>query len=132
MDPEVRPQRPLAKQFVRYASVSVIGTAVHFLIYIGLVESGFRVVPSSAAAFIISALSNYWLNYHYTFSSGQTHRVALIKFCCVALVGLLLNTLIIFTLDRMNWHYLLAQVAAAIVVLAWNFAANRLWTFGGD
>jgi putative flippase GtrA len=132
VDTEVNPQPPVTRQFARYAGVGIIGTAIHFAIYIALVTSGFAIVISSAAGFIVSALSNYWLNYHYTFTSEQPHHLALRKFFSVALIGLALNTLIMFILDKLHWHYILAQVVAAIMVLAWNFAANRRWTFGGE
>ncbi|MGB8338726.1 MAG: GtrA family protein [Burkholderiales bacterium] len=132
MDSEVNPAPTLARQFMRYAGVGAIGTAGHFAVYITLVNLRLGVTASSAVGFVVGALINYWLNYHYTFNSDQPHRLAMAKFFTVALVGLALNTLIVFILDHLQWHFLLAQAAATIVVLMWNFAANRRWTFGGD
>ncbi|MEY4730666.1 MAG: hypothetical protein RL020_1824 [Pseudomonadota bacterium] len=132
MDTEVNPTRSTAKQFVHYAGVGAIGTAGHYLLYIALVQAGLNIIAASAAGFVVGALINYWLNYHYTFNSDMPHRQAMTKFFFVALAGLALNTLIVFVLNRMQWHYLLAQAAATIIVLLWNFAANRRWTFGGD
>ncbi len=132
MDPEVACVPPIAKQFMRYAGVGAIGTVGHYAVYIALVNLGLGVPSSSAAGFVIGALINYWLNYHYTFKSEQPHRHAASKFFIVALVGLVLNTLIVFVLHRLQWHYLLAQAMATLIVLVLNFAVNRHWTFGGD
>jgi putative flippase GtrA len=132
VDPEVSPPRSTARQFAHYAGVGAIGTAGHYVVYIALIQTGLHVVTASAAGFVVGALINYWLNYHYTFNSEQPHRQAMTRFFAVALAGLALNTLIVFLLNRMHWHYLLAQAAATMVVLIWNFAANRRWTFGGD
>jgi putative flippase GtrA len=132
VDPKVSRLPPIAKQFIRYASFGVVGTAAHFVVYIALVNAAFGVILSSVAGFVVGALTNYWLNYHYTFTSDQPHHQAMTKFFTVAIIGLTINTSIVFMLDRMQWHYLLAQIAATAIVLAWNFTANRLWTFGGD
>jgi putative flippase GtrA len=132
VDPEVKRLPAVARQFLSYAGVGAIGTAGHYTLYIALVNLGIGVTVSSMAGFIVGALINYGLNYHYTFKSEQPHHRAVVKFFSVALVGLLLNTLIVFALDSLNWHFLLAQAAATLIVLLWNFAANRHWTFGGD
>jgi putative flippase GtrA len=132
VDPEVKSMPAIARQFLGYAGVGAIGTAGHYAVYIALVNVGIGVTGSSVAGFIVGALINYGLNYRYTFKSDQPHRRAMSKFFSVALVGLLLNTLIVFALDRLRWHFLLAQMVATLIVLVWNFAANRHWTFGGD
>jgi putative flippase GtrA len=132
VDPEVNPRPSTARQFAQYAGVGAIGTSGHYAVYIALVQAGLHIVAASVAGFVVGALINYWLNYHYTFNSVQPHRQAMTKFFTIALAGLALNTLIVFVLDRMQWHYLLAQAAATMIVLIWNFAANRRWTFGGD
>jgi putative flippase GtrA len=132
VDTEVSRLSVLTRQFLNYAGVGAVGTAGHYAAYIALVNAGLSVAASSALGFVVGALINYWLNYRYTFKSNQPHRHAIAKFFSVALVGLLLNTLIVFTLDRLQWHYLLSQAAATIIVLVWNFAANRRWTFGGE
>lgn len=132
MDPEVKSLPPMAKQFLKYASVGAVGTTGHYAVYVPLVNLGLSVVLSSMAGFVVGALINYWLNYHYTFKSDRPHHQAVIRFLSVALVGLALNTVIVFMLDRMQWHYLLAQAGATMLVLVWNFSANRYWTFRGD
>ena len=48
----------------------------------------------------------------------------------VAAVGLVLNTFFMWLgVDVMRVHYLLSQVITTVLVLFWNFGANRCWTF---
>ena len=82
------------------------------------------------AGAVLGALVNYVLNRRYTFRSGKGHREALTKFFVVAGAGLLLNGLIMWLfVDGLGLYYLLAQLLATGLVLVWNFAGNRCWTF---
>lgn len=118
-------------QFTRFAGVGVIGTAAHYLVLITLVQiGGVDPVWASGSGFVAGAFFNYQLNYRYTFHSNKKHREAIIKFFIVAAIGLALNSLVIVILARhIGLHYLLSQVVATGLVLVWNFAGNRFWTF---
>ena len=59
-----------------------------------------------------------------------SNRAALPRFAAVATVGAAINTVIVGSLFAAGLHYLVAQVAATAIVLAWNFLANKYWTFG--
>lgn len=122
------------KQFFAYSGIGAIGTLVHYLTLMTMVEFfSIAPVPASVMGFTNGAIVNYYLNYHITFQSKKLHREAFIKFITVALVGLLLNTLIMaIATEVFTLHYLLAQVIATALVLFWNFTGNRLWTFRGD
>ena len=123
--------RLIASQFLRFATVGGIATAIHYLILVALVQGvNMNAVWASTIGFIISAVCNYLLNYRFTFRSNVEHRRAVIKFFVVAGVGLMLNSLtMLITTEYMGLHYLLAQVLATGLVLLWNFTGNRLWTF---
>ena len=123
--------RLIANQFLRFATVGGIATAIHYLILVALVQGvNMNAVWASTIGFIISAVCNYLLNYRFTFRSNVEHRRAVIKFFVVAGVGLMLNSLtMLITTEYMGLHYLLAQVLATGLVLLWNFTGNRLWTF---
>ena len=123
--------RHITSQFLRFATVGGIATAIHYLILVVLVQAAnMNAVWASTIGFIISAVCNYLLNYRFTFRSNVEHRLAVIKFFIVAGVGLILNSLTMLILtEYMGVHYLLAQVLATGIVLLWNFTGNRLWTF---
>ncbi len=121
----------MLKQFMRFAGVGGIATGLMYVLLIAQVESlAVPAVIASAVAYSLSAVFNYIANYHFTFSSQAPHQRALPRFALVAAAGLALNTLIMYLLTSVvSAHYLLAQILATIVVLIWNFAANRCWTY---
>ena len=124
-------QRGTFGQFLLFAGIGAIGTLAHYTILIVLVQFwAVDPVIASCLGFVAGALINYVLNYHFTFQSNKRHREALTKFLIVAIIGAGINGWIMFAgVENTNWNYLLVQVFATIVVLAWNFTANKLWTF---
>ena len=121
----------IVNQFARFAGVGIIGTAVHYLLLIIMVEVFNRdPVSGSAVGFLGGALVNYYLNRHYTFKSDARHMVAMPKFLAVAAIGMILNVTIMATLTSLlDFQYLIDQIFATTVVLLWNFIANKFWTF---
>jgi len=120
-----------ARQFVIFSMMGAIGTAGHYLTLILLVEL-LRIDPSLAttAGFIVGALINYILNYHITFKSDKSHREALIKFLLIAAIGAVINTFIMYLGSNfLQYHYLLVQIIATLIVLLWNFTINKIWVF---
>ena len=121
----------LLQQFVRFASVGCVSAIGHYGLLILLVQ-GFSTdaVLASSAGATLGAVINYLLNYHYTFQSRQAHASSFTKFALVAIVGLGLNTLLMWGgVDLLHLHYLLAQVVTTGLVLIWSFLGNRYWTF---
>lgn len=121
----------LLGQFVRFAGIGGLCTALQYLILVALVVH-LRVHPvvASTAGYIGSALLNYQLNRVYTFRSDARHLRALPRFAVISTVGLLLNATVLGLLNSgLKVHYLWAQVVATVIILIWNFLANRCWTF---
>lgn len=118
-------------QFLRFATVGGIATVIHYCVLIALVHgTNMKPVGASTVGFAVSAGCNYALNYRFTFRSTVEHRRALVRFFSVAVVGLALNTLTMLIADEyLHVHYLVAQVLATGLVLLWNYAGNRWWTF---
>lgn len=123
--------KPLHRQFLQFAGVGVIGTLVHYTILITLIHKlAVGSTEASSVGFIAGALTNYLLNYRYTFASNKCHQETITKFFMVALIGLFLNGFLMsFCVHMLQLHYLLSQVIATCLVLLWNFTANRQWTF---
>jgi putative flippase GtrA len=121
----------LVAQFLKFATAGGIATSLHYVVLILLVQAaGIDPVAASGAGFGLGAVSNYLLNYRYTFASTRNHSDAFARFIAVALVGMLLNLLVMSVcIHGMQINYLLAQVVATGLVLIWSFSANRLWTF---
>ncbi|WP_374569628.1 GtrA family protein [Phenylobacterium sp.] len=122
--------RRLAHEFLRFASVGVVATVVHYSILISLVELAHApLVAATSAGFAVAAAVSYTLNRRYTFSHQPHFGAGLFKFIAVGLVGLGLNALIVGGLARAGLPYLLAQVIATGTVLMWNFTAARYVVF---
>jgi putative flippase GtrA len=118
-------------RFARFAVVGGTATATHYLVLVTLVSwSDVRPLTASLVGYVLSALLNYQLNHSFTFRSQRSHAFALPRFLCIALLGLILNGLLVWlTNEVLGAHYLVAQITATAVVLLWNYHANRRWTF---
>lgn len=121
----------LAGQFSRFTLVGVLGTAVHYgVMFFMILALRIPPLPATCTGFITSAIFSYLLNRRITFSSTVTHSVALPKFLAVGTVGLAINASLVGVLTGpVDWHWFPAQLCASAIVLCWNFAANRIWTF---
>jgi len=108
-----------------------IATACQYATLILLVEAT-RVneVAASALGYAAGALVNYVINYYLTFASKARHLPTMIKFFAVVLIGLGLNTLIMYLGHAViGLHYIAAQLLATGVVLVWNFIGHKFWTY---
>lgn len=120
----------LAGQFVRFSSFGVVGTASHYVVLIIGVELGAGPIISSIFGFLVGALVNYSLSYYYVFCSEGGHYHIMTRFFIVALCGVGINTLVMrYAIYNLRLHYLLGQMMATGIVVVWNFAGNRWWTF---
>ena len=117
-------------QFLKFAAGGAVGTAVHYAVLVLWVEAaGGPVVPGTLAGFCVGALVNYLIARRYVFVTARSHGSAAPRFALVAAAGAAINTAIVALLYDAGAHYLVAQVAATGIVLAFNFLANRHWTF---
>ncbi len=121
----------MLRQFICFAGVGAVGTAVQYMLLVLLVQAvEMYVVTASTLGMVAGATVNYFLNHRITFRSDKPHREAMVKFFSVAAGGVLLNGLLMALLaDIMGFYYLLAQLVATALVLVWNFLVNRVWTF---
>ncbi len=121
----------LRLQFVTFATVGLIGTAVHYAILLFGVK--FASLPASFASsigFVGGAVTNYFLNYFFTFASTGDHFSTGRRFVALVISGWLLNlSLMTLFAQICEWHYLLSQVFTTLVCLLWNFFGSRLWAF---
>jgi len=87
---------------------------------------------SNAIGFTLAVTNNYLINRIWTFQSKNAHWGAeFTKFLIVSLVGLALNTFIIYLFhQRKNGtNFYVAKFFAIVIVFVWNFLANMLFTF---
>jgi putative flippase GtrA len=127
------PPSETLQQFLRFALIGGVATAIQYAVLIILVQAQVSgAVGASAIGFTLSALANYTLNRRFTFHSTRAHVEALPRFTAVALLGLAINTGLIWLFHvPLALHYLVAQVLATCGTLLWNYSLNRVWTFSG-
>ena len=89
---------------------------------------GLHYLYSSAIAFVISLLVNYWLCRVWVFEGGsrkQSAKAAAIFFGS-SVAGLGINQLCMYTfVDIMGIYYMAAKLLAAVIVTLWNFVLKR-------
>lgn len=120
----------IKSQFIRFASVGAIATATQYLILIALVSGqSWDAAHASMLGSAVGAVVNYWLNYTFSFRSERRHRESFPLFVLMAGFGTLLNGAIVRGLTLMACHYLVAQVAATVIVLGFNFFVSSKWIF---
>lgn len=119
------------KRFLGFASTGAVATLIHYTLLVALTElATLAAFLASAIGYAISSTLNYLMRYHWVFRSNKKHRSSAPRYVLVALIGLSLNTLLMYLgTHYLSWHYLLIQIAVTTAVLIWNFAANSLWTF---
>ena len=134
--------RPLITKFIKFAVVGASGAVIDF----GLTAlcKGIFGIPellSNAIGFTVAATSNYFLNRVWTWrSTSKEVGIEYAKFFFVSLVGLGLNSLIVFLLKdisivprfvdtTLDWDFWVAKVIATAIVMVWNFLANNYFTF---
>jgi len=121
----------LAGQFIRFACVGAVATMLQYgILWVGVERFAVSAVQGSCVGFVVGAMVNYLLNYHFTFQSGTPHAVAASRFAVVAGGGFLINAVLMSLLGHFtHLPYLVSQVITTLVVLMWTFMGNALWSF---
>ncbi len=121
----------LFRQFSSFVVVGFIATGVHYALLIGLVEiAGISAVAAALIGFLAGGTVSYSLNRRHVFRTKLPHEAAVARFTLVAAVGFGLTYIFMsLFVHAAGIPYLPAQVATTGIVLLWNFAAHRMWTF---
>jgi putative flippase GtrA len=113
--------------FVRYAGIGVIGTLVHFLILVWLVNYMTPVAASTVGA-VGGAVTNFLLARIYVFTTRPGRLLVFRKFMTVAVISIALNAAIMFMLTPVL-PLLVCQVVSSGTVLVAGFLLNSVWSF---
>ncbi len=143
-------RREETKRFLKFASVGALGALTDFVLLNALVLlAGFLPVVANGFSFSAAVVQNFVLNRTWTFPESRVRntRRQLVQFGLVSAAGLGINTVVFQFVDlslRPYWiewladpvwgpaiSYNFAKLFSIGVVLFWNFAANRLWTYKG-
>ena len=125
----------LIQQLSKFASVGVIATGVHALVY-GLVGRLLEPMLANLIAFIIAFVFSYSGHFLWTFrtqTQGQKVHKSFayqLRFLVVAMSGLLLNSLAVWVVTEwLQVDYLYAVFPMVFVVPLVTFALAKGWAF---
>lgn len=136
-------------RFIRFAIVGIIGAVVDFGIFnLLLVIFPIEAVWASAISFVAAVLSNFYWNRVWTYPDARMKSLArqLFQFTIVSVFGLGIRVGLFALLEdfliELSARLLPAEVLspqfaghnmtlafAILVVMLWNFFANRFWTY---
>ena len=119
-------------KFLKFGIVGFTGVFVDFgITYLCKEKIKLEKFTSNAIGFCTAAGSNYIFNRIWTFqSSNPKIFLEFTEFFLIALVGLGINTLILWILtNKYKLNFYFSKLLAIGVVTIWNFGANMLITF---
>lgn len=137
-------------RFLRFAVVGAIGAVVDFGILNLLLALNVSYLVSATISFIAAVLNNFTWNRFWTYPDSRSKPIStqLTQFAVINVIGIgiripllavLENFLIrqavrfipegIWILSAETLAQNLGLVIAILVVMLWNFFANRLWTY---
>ncbi len=126
-------------RLTRFLSVGAVGIVLDFSLLTLLKLAGLPTLFANSLSFTAGLVNNFTWNRLWTFNDllQVDWRRQLMRFTMVSLIGLVLNNLIVLSLEgafssmfgQSEWSYLPAKVIATGVVVFWNYFANRTWTF---
>ncbi len=125
-------QSAFIHKFIKFGVVGLSGVIVDFgFTYIGKEWLKIPKYAANAIGFTIAASSNYLFNRWWTFHSKNPEiAVEYSKFIGIALLGLGINTLILWYLvSKKNRNFYISKLFAIGAVTLWNFCMNLLFTF---
>jgi|SRR5271165_1059140 len=118
-------------QFLLYLVVGGLSFIVEITTFVALRQAAFPVISASVLSFIVATIANYLLSVALAFQRGRFRRRAeLARFLSVVLVGLVLNTALVWCfVYPLAIPPTLAKIAVVPIVLVWNYIGRRLFVF---
>ena len=123
---------PVAIKFFRFVLVGASGLVIDFgLTYLIKEKLKLNKYLANGIGFFSAATSNFFINRSWTFSNIDPHVGGqYLKFLLFSLIGLVINSMIVWVLnDRLKKNFYISKAAATMIVTFWNFLSNFLFTF---
>lgn len=135
-------------RFIRFAVVGGIGAIIDFGILNLLIHFSFAYVSAGCISFIAAMLNNFFWNRYWTYPDSRSKNLGrqLAQFGIINVIGLGIRIPLLAFLENIliGWaekllpdFFLTPQIVghnsglaiAILIVMLWNFLANRYWTY---
>ena len=137
-------------RFLKFSFVGVTGTIVDFG-FMNLLSLVFKVslVWAQGISFALAVLNNFLWNRYWTYPESKSKAIPkqLVQFVIINIIGIMIRTPLVPWLDRQLFNFLLninldlplrnnvisqnlALAIAILIIIFWNYFANRYWTYG--
>ena len=116
--------KKLLEQIIKFIIVGGIATIIDFIVFFLLHE---LLKVSTILSFSVSVVYNYIASTKWVFNVKKDRKNQFIIFLILSIVGLLINTIIVYiTIDIFNWNPLLCKMLATTIVMIFNFITRKL------
>lgn len=121
----------LFAQVVKFTIVSIIATAIDYIVFFMLHEVfDNNILLSNIISFTVAIIFNYFASVNLVFNvkkSSQKKQFPI--FVGLSLVGLLLNTATVyFTMDNLGIKpHILCKIIGTVIVIVFNFVTRKLY-----
>ncbi|MDO4925497.1 MAG: GtrA family protein [Turicibacter sp.] len=118
-------------RFIKFGIVGVLNTAINWIIFIILNMVGIYYIFSNIIAYSLSTLNSYLWNSKWVFKyNGNDIKETTVKFIVLNVIGLILNTSILYILvDIVGLYKIVALIITTTIVMILNYFINKLWVF---
>jgi putative flippase GtrA len=120
-------------QLFRYTFVGGFAFLVDFGLLTFLTEvCGLHYLLSATLSFIAGLFVNYFISIYWVFTHSEmkNRKLEFLYFGLIGIIGLGLNDAFIwFFTDKIQLHYLISKIIAAVLGYLWNFFARKYLLF---
>lgn len=117
-------------RLLKFGIVGSLGMLLDFgITYLLKEKAGWNRYAANGTGFCIAVIFNFTLNRIWTFQAKGAVEMQLPLFAGIALIGLALNTAIVYLCTKQRVPFYLSKLLAVFVVFIWNYTANSYITF---
>lgn len=118
-------------KFIKFGLVGVLNTLINWIIFALLNFVGVYYIVANVIAYAIATANSYIWNSKWVFKyNGEDKKETTAKFIILNLIGLALNTAILyFLVDILSFNKLVGLVITTAIVMVINYIVNKIWVF---
>lgn len=122
--------KKLMGQILKFGVVGGLAFLIDYSILYVLTEFvGLHYLISGGISFTIAVIFNYLMSIFWVFETkkDQNKTSQFIIFIILSIIGLGINQVVIWVLvEKLLIHYMIAKIAAAAIVMVYNFVTRKL------